>query len=252
MKYIYTFLLITTAFLDASAQSMVVINDPDGYVNVRDTTNARSKIVDKAKAGVVMVVGEVLKGGWASVSRPTLTTLFPEGEEYQYDTVATSPFMIENGFVYQSRIIDIQKLKHIGRTSQNRHTIANAVTIKNDSVVFTMTTRAFQTKGREINKEDGWVSDIDGRHPFGEDGDLPKIEIANMRLTIAGKPVLIPLKAYNDLFEPDLSQLNVHFDNAGYIYLYMPFNSDGAGYYEVVWVIKDRKLLRRYVDNSEA
>ena len=69
-----------------------------------------------------------------------------------------------------------------------------------------------------------------------------------MKLLINEKPISIPSAAYTDLFEPGIKSFNIYFDKKGKIYLYMPSSSDGAGFYTVVWVIKNGKYVKRYID----
>jgi hypothetical protein len=122
--------------------------------------------------------------------------------------------------------------------------------LKNDSLQVIVKTDSFFPGGHKIEKnKEGFVVKIDGKEPKGTDGNLPKVGMTYLSLRMNGKDVFIPSNAYKDLFEPGIATFNVYFDKKGTIYLYMPFNSDGAGGYFVAWAIKDGKYLKRYVDS---
>ena len=59
----------------------------------------------------------------------------------------------------------------------------------------------------------------------------------------------IPKDAYKDLYEPSLRTLSI-FSGADSTFYVRMDNSDGAGAYTIIWVIKDNKYLGRYIDTS--
>ena len=161
-----------------------------------------------------------------------------------------------DGYVYYNRFTPITSLPHIGKSANSRQLTANKITIKNDSLLLIVTTKPFIVKEHKITKGGSCsncapgIAKIDGKKFYGTDGDMPHSELSGLSLKINGQVVDIPPFSYNDLFEPDITCMNVYFDKKGSLYLYMDVNSDGAGSYGVVWLIKNRKLVSRYVDTT--
>ena len=70
-----------------------------------------------------------------------------------------------------------------------------------------------------------------------------------MTISINRENIAMPRDSYRDIYEPNLTNLEIYWDKKGNIYLYMPDNSDGAGGYDVVWIITNGELVKRYVDS---
>src|SRR3954469_21135058 len=98
---------------------------------------------------------------------------------------------------------------------------------------------------------------IDKKAYYGNYGSLPKTQVASINVIVDKDTVAIPPLAYFDLYNPNLTYSeggNQKSYNGVYlspdkhkVYIYM-LNRDTNGSYEVTWVIKDKKYLRRVVD----
>jgi len=99
---------------------------------------------------------------------------------------------------------------------------------------------------------------IDGKGFFGEYGSLPKTSIASVIMIIDKDTIRVPEIAFKDIYNPRF----VYFDKGGtqrtlsgvyyspdkvtmYIHL---VNREARDRYEVTWVIRDKKYLKRVVD----
>ena len=79
-----------------------------------------------------------------------------------------------------------------------------------------------------------------------------KAKAKTARMTIGRDSVDIPAAAWNNLYDPTLETCRVFSDTrTGYIYVDLQSNRSAAGGYEVVWVFKDGRFVKRYVDQSE-
>jgi hypothetical protein len=101
-------------------------------------------------------------------------------------------------------------------------------------------TRAFEPSKHRVTKARNYQTLIDGRWAHGTDGNVPKIEIALVKLSLDGKDVSIPGRIYADCFEPDLnaSDLVLRFGRNFRSVIITMSGSDGAGSYEVIWRLR--------------
>jgi hypothetical protein len=106
-----------------------------------------------------------------------------------------------------------------------------------------MKTRAFDAskhKVQMVKEGDLHVMKIDGRTAYGTDGGTPDVEIESLRLLLNGREVPVPRRLYADCFNPGHGddRLVVKFgDDAQSVFVFMN-GSDGAGVYDVVWVLR--------------
>lgn len=230
MKHMSLLTLLFFAGLQSYSQ-LAIIKDPDGYVNVREEESLASKVVGRLNNDDIFTVSnDTPNDEWWSVYKTT------RGSYIQ-------------GYIYRSRLIEIEHLAQVPKSQPNRKLTSKFLSISNDSIEFSIVLKRFNAKEHLVKRnKQGFVEKIDGAIPNGVDGGLPKFEISSLDLKIRRKPVIIPKEAYKDLYEIGLSCVNLHFDNRGNIYVYLPCNSDGAGGYFATWVIKDSKYKKRYVD----
>jgi hypothetical protein len=81
---------------------------------------------------------------------------------------------------------------------------------------------------------------VDGRKALGTDGSVPTVEIESLRLILNGKEVPVPRRLYSDCFNPstDPSTFVLKFgQDTQSVFVFMQ-GSDGAGVYDVVWVLR--------------
>ena len=122
----------------------------------------------------------------------------------------------------------------------------NYCIFQKDSIKIIITTGFFDKskhKFQYINKE---IVKIDNKPYWGSDGGLPKETIKSVQAIIGSHTITIPKSKLSDLYNPNLcGSVNISSDRKR-IYIDM-MNSDGAGAYEVTWILKDKKYLRRVI-----
>jgi len=246
-KYILTLLFLFTAHINAQ---LAIINDTDGYINVRYDKNANSKIVGRLfNDDAFLYYKDEENDEWIDVYyNVTLSQLEPEKRNYYIkECNVNGDSLYITGYIHKSRLMPIDQLKKIPDAKRSEG--KRKITIKNDSISLYIETSVFNPKAHKMKfAKDGWLEKIDGSYPWGANDDKPKIQIDRVSLIINGQTIFIPRNQYKDLFEPNLSKINLFIDKRGIIYIYMPWNSDGGGGYDAVWIIKDKKFLKRYVD----
>lgn len=135
----------------------------------------------------------------------------------------------------------------------------NEIIFSNDTVIVQITTGTFDpTKHKVTWYNDKYAVKLDNHAFWGTENIVPKHTITSIVAVIEADTVVLPQTAFADLYEPHLyytdakgsrkTFCNVYrsADKRKY-YIYM-VNGEGAGRYEVTWVIQDKKYLRRVVD----
>jgi hypothetical protein len=81
---------------------------------------------------------------------------------------------------------------------------------------------------------------VDGRVALGAEDGTPSVEIESFRFVLDGREVRVPRRLYSDCFDPstEAGGLALKFgQDAGSVFVFMQ-GSDGAGVYDVVWVLR--------------
>ena len=107
----------------------------------------------------------------------------------------------------------------------------------------------FKKQGRRIETVDNYVRKIDGREVIGSDGLIPYAELSSFTLKWNGKDIPVPEKLWKDCYNLGVGAYNepehpepghdpkVKVTEDGE-YLIIRFSgSDGAGYYDVIWIL---------------
>jgi hypothetical protein len=231
MKPAFLWLICILAHALVANGQFAIIRDPDGFTNVRADSSAKAKIIGQFHDGDVFT-STYNCHGWVKVY-------------YEPDEFTDKGYF--EGYIYQDRLLSIEDLQHLpknGRTLVEGH-----LTLHNDSVTVDLRTAPFQPKQHVIRKDkDGQVQKIDNKTFLGTDGSMPDQKLTSLRMTIRGNAVDIPAAAWNDVYEAHLTTCNVFFDTStGFIYVYMPSCGDDAGAYEIVWIFKNGRYVKRYV-----
>ena len=218
LKTLFTIALLFFCLI-ATAQ-VAIIQDEDGYTNVREAPNGQAKIIHQIHENKVFWYDDNPDAAqeWIKVYIPK--------NNFSFDC-ASSELM--NGFIHASR------LKPLGALT--RYDGAN--------LTFEYKIQAFDSTNRIIDREDGeWAIAIDGRPVWGADGGLPKTEVVAIKASINGQPIEIHSVFFSDLYECD-NTFRVYQN--GDVYFVHQWNSDGAGAYELVWVLTEEGLRQRLV-----
>jgi hypothetical protein len=121
-----------------------------------------------------------------------------------------------------------------------------------------VTTAPFEPGKHKLEYDEKYLVKIDRKTYYGGYPNLPKTQISSVSLIIDKDTVVIPPAAYFDLYNLNLGYLdkkgNERSVNGIYlskdnhtIYFYL-FSKDDTGSYEVTWVIRDKKYVRRVLD----
>ena len=196
--------------------AFAVINDKDGYVNVRKEKSVHSKVLKKLDNNTLIFVLEYDKaqeGNW----------IYADNE----------------GYIYNDRVKWIHNFPQIAKGI----TKGNTIVFEGKEIQVTLSTEKFDKSKHSFKYHKEYrdiIEKIDGKPFWGTDGNMPKREYKSIEVKIRGKQVSIPQSAYNDLYESYLyTEFNsVHYDKDNDILYIVANNGDGAGSYMVCWQIE--------------
>ena len=196
--------------------AFAVINDKDGYVNVRKEKSVHSKVLKKLDNNTLIFVLEYDKayyGNW----------IYADNE----------------GYIYNDRVKWIHNFPQIAKGIAK----GNTIVFEGKEIQVTLATEKFDKDKHSFKYHKEYrdvIEKIDGKLFWGTDGNMPKKEYKSIEVKIGGKQVSIPQSAYSDLYQPNLyTDLNfVYYDKDSDILYIVANNGDGAGAYMVCWQIE--------------
>ena len=216
MKFFVVLLLLISDIVFAQEEAFAVINDKDGYVNVRKEKSVHSKVLKKLDNNTLIFVLEYDKaqeGNW----------IYADNE----------------GYIYNDRVKWIHNFPQIARGIAK----GNTIVFEGKEIQVILSTEKFDKSKHSFKYHKEYrdvIEKIDGKLFWGTDGNMPKREYKSIEVKIRGKQVPIPKSAYNDLYESSLYiEFNsVHYDKDNDILYIVANNGDGAGSYMVCWQIE--------------
>ena len=219
MKLLLTFLLVSTVY--TSIAQVAIINDKDGFTNVRQEAGETSKVIYKLQNNQVFWYGE--------------EDYHSKGVDWIMVEIPKNNFSIEcgsldnlYGYVHKTRIQPINTLKEYKKTD----------------IKFHYDTKPFNEEGKIIDYQNNHIVSINGLYPWGTDGEKPKIEVKKLTVQIKDVSVYVPQILISDIYECT-NDFNIYKNEE--TYFAHQWNSDGAGAYEIVWVITDKEIKQRLV-----
>lgn len=233
MKTIVILFLTIICFQPSSAQVgtlFYIVNDPDGWVNVRDN----NKVIDKLNNNTLVVVfgdQEYMGADWFEVQ-------YNRNNDIKY------------GYIHKSRLKSINKLDEIPIIEATKE----SCTFSNGSIYVKITEEPFGLTNRTLqySSEGAWLEYIDGKYIWGVDGSIPKRQYKSIETIQNGNQIKIPTKALNNLFEPTLEDdyTGVYYNSKTNTIYIVALNGDGAGGYLVGWTIKNGEYKERLVTHG--
>ncbi|WP_300977807.1 hypothetical protein [Flavobacterium sp.] len=216
-------ILFTLVSSFAFAQFAMII-DKDGYVNVRKEGKIANNIVDKLKNGTIVYALEPASANW------DWTTII-------YDEEKT-------GVVAFDRIKFIADYSEVKKIVQK----SNQLVLKNTFFEISIQSKKFDTKNQKIEKnKQGNIIKINSKNIYGTDGTVPNTQYSSITILHDNKKINFQKSEYENLYNPDLENTRAYF-NAKENTLYLEaVNSDGAGYYTVVFVFKNEKFIEKKI-----
>lgn len=199
-----------------------VVEDPDGYVNVRSRPTTQSEVVRRVNAGaLVEILSEA--DGWVEISKSNAT-----GERL--------------GYIHGSRLVSPKTWPQHPCKAESP---AETATVRHGAWSVTLTEAPFDGSKHKLTRPDaeGPVL-LDGKPYWGKDGGMPDRSLV-LKITFEGRPIEVPAEAVDNFFQPNPETLLLIERPDGGI-LILSENSDGGGGYCAMWSFsKTGKYLGR-------
>jgi len=209
------------------AQEFAIVNDNDGYTNVRSENNRSSQILDRLNNGHLICI------------------MNPEGNWWNID-YSTNSYEIKVGYIYKDRFKIISEFEEIPILKENNNEIIfskNHIEVKVSEKKFEKEKHIFEYVKNYPNQ----ILKIDRKHFWGTDGNLPTIEYQSINIKTNNSMLQLPKESFEDLFEPNLTNTKVNYDTNNDIIYISAMNSDSAGAYLVIWKIEKGKYKERFI-----
>lgn len=213
------------------------IVDGDGFVNVRKEANSKSKIIGRIKSDEIVYVfnkGDD-SGNWFIVDYHEKNGNFL------------------TGYIHNTRINFINSLQQIPSVINSE----NSVNFILKNIVVEVKSGLFDYKANKkyfskTNYGNYQIEDkYNGQQIWGTDGTIPKTYYRSIIAKIGNTKIEIPQKELENLFNINNDNAECYFDEKSDTLYITSMNSDGAGTYEVIFIINKEKYLGRRIYNAD-
>ena len=225
MKFFIVLLLFISDIVFAQEEAFAVINDKDGYVNVRKGKSAQSKVLKRLNNKTIVFA-------------------------YNYDKATDGNWIYtdEEGYIYNDRVKWIHKFPIIAKGIAK----GNTIVFEGKEIQVVLTSGKFDKSKHSFEyfkDSPTGIEVIDDELPYGTDGKMPTTEYRSIEVNIHGKRVSLPKDAYSDLYEPTFltDHNSVYYDKESDILYIVANNNYAERPYKVCWQIEKEVYKGRKV-----
>lgn len=235
-------LFISLFFFEVCKAQLFIINDKDGYTNVREEPNQNSKIIGKIIENQVFAIDSYVQdeenksNDWIAIKFPIhidkkSNFLKFEGEE-------------KTGYVHKSRLVELENLPKFEKNEMH----PNKVIHQYKDVEVIIETQAFKRSDHKISQSDEGFYLIDGEKAFPYYGG-ETTEIKSIVFKSKDKTFISPKNFFKNLLMVNAENTSVYRGNNDESYLLFDAG-DGADSYNIILCIKDYKLFSRTITST--
>ena len=216
MKFFILLFLLISDIVFAQEEAFAVINDKDGYVNVRKGKSAQSKVLKRLNNKTIVFA-------------------------YNYDKATDGNWIYtdEEGYIYNDRVKWIHKFPIIAKGIAK----GNTIVFEGKEIQVVLTSGKFDKSKHSFEyfkDSPTGIEVIDDELPYGTDGKMPTTEYRSIEINIHGKRVSLPKDAYSDLYQPTFltDHNSVYYDKESDILYIVANNNYAERPYKVCWQIE--------------
>jgi len=217
------FLLTAVLSVQLSFAQFAKIVDKDGYVNIRENADAKSKIIGRINSDEIVYIFE------------------PDEADKEWLNVDTKGKT--GGYIHNSRVKYIESYEAVPSTEKS----GNKVIFKSGDIKVDILSEKFNYKENKKYFSSSHMGDqqqedqYKGQQIWGTDGTVPQTHYKSITVQMNGKTLQIPAKEIENLFNIDNEATHCYFDKINdTLYIEMN-NSDGAGAYVALFIIEKGK-----------
>ena len=235
-------LFISLLFAELYQAQICIINDNDGYTNVRDKANQNSKIIGKITEYQAFPIDSYVQDE-ENKSKDWIAVKFPINIDKKSDFLKFEGEE-KTGYIHKSRMVELENLPKFEKNELN----SNKVVHQNKDVEVIIETQAFKKSEHKITQTDNGYFLIDGEKAFTYYGG-DTTEIKTITVKSKNKTYVFPKTTFKNLMMTDAKNSVVHSENKGK--LYIVFNAgDGGDSYNIIFCVKDNKLFSRTITSK--
>lgn len=224
------FLVLSAQVLWAQdIMEFVVIKDPtDTIVNIRESYTAQSSIIRTVPNGTLLFCFGS-RGNWASVEAMT-------GNE------------VKQGYIYKSFATPIHAFTELKTIDTKEHQLV----LQGQGIEIIISTGPFDKEQHTFKYDETgkYIIAIDDKRVWGTDGGMPTTEYKSVTVSFNGNTVTLPKEALHNLYQPNITHTRAYYDKTADASYITTLNSDGAGGYCLVFVVKDKKYKERVMNTG--
>lgn len=226
-----------------------IVNDKDGFVNVRQDKTTSAKVLYQLKNGAIVFCSEFEEQedsagkNWMSVQF-YISQQESRNIKYDKDEIpdVMKGFVLVDGYVYKNRLIPLEENAELKKKMS-----PDQLLLYNDNIKIKFISGPFQKEKHKIQKTDEYgVFKIDGHYLVGTDGSMPREEIKSMTIEINKQRLSLSKNIFYDLYQPSFESTRAYVDPGKNLYIMMD-NSDAAGSYTVIFIFRENKYSGRYI-----
>jgi hypothetical protein len=223
MKNIVLLVIIQLVSIPVFGQ-VAIINDSDGFTNVRKQPNTSAAIIYKLQEDEVFWYNDEV----VDSAKTWIKVIIPKQKKFSDYSDASSLSTFE-GYIHITRLLPLDKLP----------------SYREKNFTFKYQLKPFNPKSHTFTYADSKsIIRIDNKHPWGIDGEMPKVAVEAIKVSLNSKPLAIPKTLFSDIFECTNKFEICRKKNTYFVY---QSNSDGAGGYDLVWVFTASGFKHRLV-----
>ena len=234
--------LLSVTLTNAQYPYLYIINDPDGYLNIREQPTVNSRVIDRIERYEIFFDARYFAGNDELYYNNYPSNWIPVCKEYN------API----GYVYKPNAIGLDEFRMLERNSNpysRGWDSTKPIVCGNDTLQVVLTLKLFDKNAHEITyNAKNWIGTVDGKIAYAlflfEDGNAWEAE--SLTIFQKGKKISLPIDNFKNYYNP-LMLVYVGLNDDLYICISC---GDGGESYSICLSVVDGVI--RYTKDTEA
>lgn len=227
LKVLLLNLLPVFIYSQEDIYSFALVQDIEGFVNVRSDPSIKNNVQDTIATGRVVWCYEKT-GDWYYV-------------DYHKKGVS------RDGYIHRSRLKLVNGFEKIPVHKESK----DQIVFRKDSLVITLSKKSFIVAENKLqyatNSGTKYLAKVNGKQIWGTDGNVPRAQYKSIEIAWGQQMINIPFSEIADLYEPNLYHTKVFYDRVNNTICIHVLNGDGAGGYVGLFILKNGSYHSRMI-----